>query len=302
MATSDLLIQPLWKVSHEATIVTTFEDDPAKRSIVYANPAFAELTGYKAEDVIGKPASICDGAKTDRALLDAAEVSLHAGEPHECILVKYRRDRTDYCYQQGLAPLLGADGKVTHLIESGHMVPKSFPNFQPGKQDPHFDFALPIPLMHFNDGHLPKHLTSNPETDALRALWEEKRGSRALPTREDFKVANLQRWMPHLSIADVLPNDQFQYSMFGSELADVYGQDLTGAQLNTLTPTDLWKVVLQHYREVVRTRQPLFAPISVSNGNWYTEVSRLLLPLSNEGETVSFILGADYSRTSQVKL
>jgi hypothetical protein len=53
-----------------------------------------------------------------------------------------------------------------------------------------------------------------------------------------------------------------------------------------------------HYREVVRTRQVLFAPISIANGRWYNEVSRMLLPLSDGGDSVSFIMAADYPRVS----
>jgi hypothetical protein len=52
-----------------------------------------------------------------------------------------------------------------------------------------------------------------------------------------------------------------------------------------------------HYREVVRTRQPLFAPISIANGRWCTEVTRLLLPLGDGGDAVAFVMGADYART-----
>jgi hypothetical protein len=59
--------------------------------------------------------------------------------------------------------------------------------------------------------------------------------------------------------------------------------------------TDLWLVVILHYQEVVRTRQPLFAPISVTNGRWCTEVSRLLLPLPANSH-VNFIMAADYKR------
>ena len=302
MAVASLPIQPIWTISKEAVLVTTFEDDPAARTIVYANPAFAALTGYDATEVIGKPASICDGARTDRALLQAAEEPLRTGEPYACVVIKYRRDRTIYLYQQGTAPLLGPDGEHSFLIESGSMVPMTFPSTQPGKADRHFDFTLPMPLLHFNDGKLPEHLASHPETDALRDLWEEKRAGRALPLRSDFNDAALRRWVAHLSIADVLPDDQFQFTAFGADLAQVYGQDLTGAMLTELTPSDIWKVVIQHYREVLKSKQPLFAPISVSNGNWYTEVSRILLPLSNDGETVNFILGADYSRIAPVVL
>jgi hypothetical protein len=47
---------------------------------------------------------------------------------------------------------------------------------------------------------------------------------------------------------------------------------------------------------VVRTRQPLFAPISIANGRWYNEVSRMLLPLTDDGERVALVRGADYPR------
>jgi hypothetical protein len=42
-------------------------------------------------------------------------------------------------------------------------------------------------------------------------------------------------------------------------LTRLYGRGLSGYILDDLTPKDLWSVVLMHYREVVRTRQPLFA-------------------------------------------
>jgi PAS domain S-box-containing protein len=103
MAITPLVIQPMWTISHDAIIVTTFEDDPAKRSIVYANAAFTKLTGYDATEIVGKPATICEGPKTDHALLHAAEAPLRAGEPYECLVMKYRRDLTEYCYRQILA-------------------------------------------------------------------------------------------------------------------------------------------------------------------------------------------------------
>jgi hypothetical protein len=86
--------------------------------------------------------------------------------------------------------------------------------------------------------------------------------------------------------------------LFGTELTRVYGRDLTEFCLDQLSPGDLWSVVIMHYQAVVKTRRPLFAPISISNGRWYSEVSRLLLPLSSDDCPVAFIMGADYSRTA----
>jgi hypothetical protein len=119
-------------------------------------------------------------------------------------------------------------------------------------------------------------LSSHSELDALKALWVEVCGERALPNRRDFDLDVMKRWAPHVSVAVVTPDGRFQFRLFGTELANVYGRDLTGCFLDELTPDDLWLVVILHYQEVVRTRQPLFAPISVTNGRWYTEVSRLL--------------------------
>ena len=155
--------------------------------------------------------------------------------------------------------------------------------------------TLPMPLQEFPDGVFPEHLTSHPELEALKDLWFEVSAAGALPNRGDFTLDIMTRWAPHLSIVLVTPDGRFQFRLFGTHLATVYGQDLTGCYLDELTPRDLWSVVVEHYRAVVKSGRPLFAPVSVSNGRWYTEVSRLLLPLSGNG-SVNFVMGADYRR------
>jgi hypothetical protein len=158
--------------------------------------------------------------------------------------------------------------------------------------------TLPMPMREYPFARMPEHLPSHPELDALKELWATICGKRALPRRSDFDLGTMKRWASHLSIATVTPDGRFQFRLFGTELTRLYGRDLTGCILDDLTPKDLWSVVIIHYREVVRTRQPLFAPISIANGRWYNEVSRLLLPLSDGGEAVAFVMGADYPRVS----
>jgi hypothetical protein len=155
-----------------------------------------------------------------------------------------------------------------------------------------------MPLKEFPAGEVPPHLQSHPDLDALLALWAKKRGARLLPLRADFDLPTMNRWASHLTIATVMPAGRFQFRLFGTELSTVYGQDLTGRMLDELTPRDLWSVVILHYQEVVQKMQPLFAPISIANGRWYSEVSRLLLPLAVEADEnrVAFIMGADYAR------
>ena len=57
-----------------------------------------------------------------------------------------------------------------------------------------------------------------------------------------------------------------------------------------------------HYSALRAGREDAAASIraiSIANGRWYSEVSRLLLPLAAEGEgsRVAFIMGADYARS-----
>ena len=159
-------------------------------------------------------------------------------------------------------------------------------------------FVIPMPLTQFGVGTLPTLLLSHLELDALLALWTRLRGDKPLPQRSDFDLTTVKRWASHLSIATVMPTGRFQYRLFGTDLTRVYG-DLTGKFLDELTPKDLWSRVLFCYQEVVRTQRPLFAPISITTGRWYSEVSHLALPLAAEGEDnkVACIMGADYART-----
>lgn len=116
-----------------------------------------------------------------------------------------------------------------------------------------------MPLFPLPTTDYPQHLTSHPELGALEALWVEVCGRRALSSRGDIDLSVMKRWAFHLSIAVVTHKGRFQFRLFGTELINVYGRDLTGRFLDELTPHDLRSVVILHSREVVKTRKPLFA-------------------------------------------
>jgi PAS domain S-box-containing protein len=55
---------------YESILVTTTGPGEAGHSIVYVNPAFTAMTGYGADEVIGKSQSILRGPTTDAAELE----------------------------------------------------------------------------------------------------------------------------------------------------------------------------------------------------------------------------------------
>jgi PAS domain S-box-containing protein len=297
------LIQPIWDISPYSIAVTSFDRDPQLRKFLYVNSAFTKTTGYSNAEAIGQAATLLYGPKTSQVEIQDYEATITLGKPCRTALTHYRKDGSEYVAFSTIAPLVDPDGSAHYLIlvETEHSSSESVST--PGAApDPSVvvPLNLPMPLEEFPHGHLPHHLDSHPELDAVQALWTEKRGDSPLPLRAEFGLALMSHWASHLSVATVMPKGRFQFRLFGTELARVYGQDLTGRFLDELTPRDLWSVIVMHYQEVVRTQQPLCAPISVANGRWYTEVSRLLLPLADESDvnTTAAIMGVDYKRVS----
>jgi PAS domain S-box-containing protein len=298
MTVLERLLQPVWEVSSEPIVVTGNEPESNERKILYVNQAFTRVTGYGKEEAIGRSLSLLHGAETDPNVLRTSEEQLREGRSQEYGLLHYRKDGSTYQCILTRAPLVDADGKSEYLISMLRLVPEPRPAAADRVAPPgSVPLTLPMPLHELPFSEQPKHLASHRELDALKALWLEVCGARALPSRREFDLDIMKRWASHLSVAVVRPDGDFQFRLFGTELAQVYGRDLTGCVLNELTPTDLWSVVILHYQDVVRTQRPLFAPISISNGRWYTEVSRLLLPLSGNGH-VNFVMAADYRRKS----
>jgi PAS domain S-box-containing protein len=303
MVSFDNLMQPIWEVSPYPIAVIRFDRDPRKRKFVYVNPAFAEVTGYSNEEAVGRPSTLLDGPNTSKAVVQEREAAVTHGKVFSAPLVRYRKDGSEYVAHARAAPLIEPDGSSHFLISIETTISPPNPESAIEAVTPHgvvVPLSLPMPLKEFPLGHLPTHLVAHPELDALQALWAKLRGDRPLPQRASFDLKTLKRWASHLSIATVMPTGRFQFRLFGTELARVYGHDLTGHFLDELPPRDLWSVIILHYELVVKTLQPLFAPISIANGRWYTEVSRLLLPLAAEGEgnRAAFIMGADYARST----
>jgi len=297
MAPFDSLFQLVWEVSPYPLAVISYERDPQDRKFVYINPAFTKLTGYTRSEAIGQPATLLHGPRTNLAAVHECEEKLTQGKAFFAPLLHYHKDGAEYMCQVTIAPLVEHDGSAHFLV----MVEMSFQATDEMTRSKdsvgaHVSLALPMPLKEYPDGRLPQHLRTHPELDALLALWNELRGARPLPLRTDFDLRTVKRWAHRLSIVTVAPKGRFQFRLFGTELARIYGHDLTGRFLDELAPRDLWSVVILHCQEVVRARRPLFAPICIANGHWYTEVSRLLLPLATEQDTVAFVMSADYVR------
>lgn len=136
---------------------------------------------------------------------------------------------------------------------------------------------------------------SDPGYDALRGLWESKRGGRRFPAWRAFTREELQRFWPHLMVLDVLEGPDFRYRHYGAGLAILFTHDFTGATTSSLPSTERQRVERDYVqaldgvpRDVVMERR--------IDGIRYRNVHKLILPLGEDGEavdTLMVLLGVD---------
>jgi len=102
--------------SKESIVITDAELDLPGPKIIFVNPAFTQMTGYAAEEVIGKSPRILQGPRTDKAVLSRLRKNLEQGEAFAGEAVNYRKDGKEFDLEWQIAPLHDASGKITHFV------------------------------------------------------------------------------------------------------------------------------------------------------------------------------------------
>lgn len=86
--------------------------------IVFANPAFAELTGYAPEDVIGRNCRFLQGEETTRESIDAIRQIIREQTVGTVEIVNYRKDGSSFVNALQLGPILDAEGELLYYFGS----------------------------------------------------------------------------------------------------------------------------------------------------------------------------------------
>ena len=111
-----LLRNPLARLN-DIVLITEAEpiDHPGPR-IVFVNEVFERLTGYTAQEAIGKTPRMLQGPKTDRAALDRIRAALAQWQPVREELVNYTKCGEEVYVEIDIVPLADEKGRYTHWI------------------------------------------------------------------------------------------------------------------------------------------------------------------------------------------
>lgn len=84
--------------------------------IIFANPAFEELTGYSAEEVLGQNCRFLQGDEHDQPGLAELRAALREARGVDVVVRNYRKDGSAFWNELRLAPILSESGELTHFI------------------------------------------------------------------------------------------------------------------------------------------------------------------------------------------
>ena len=108
-------------VAVERTRMPMVVTDPRQpdNPIVLANSAFLALTGYDAEEVLGRNCRFLQGPGTDQADVDAIRRGLAAGDEHVTVLLlNYRKDGSAFWNDLAISPVTDESGALIYHFAS----------------------------------------------------------------------------------------------------------------------------------------------------------------------------------------
>lgn len=141
--------------------------------------------------------------------------------------------------------------------------------------------------------------------DIIRAInqcwllnyWKQARGDRRLPPWQEMEGRGFAGMISNLSLLDVSGSNgdtRFRVRFHGARVGEAYGStDCQGRYLDEILAPATRDAGLATYRHVVATGQPVYTSADITDIDGHlVHFERLLLPFSEDGETVNRILAS----------
>lgn len=138
---------------------------------------------------------------------------------------------------------------------------------------------------------------------ALEAYWQSHAADGRLPGHEMIDPLSLRPWLGRLLLVDVVDGSDFVYRLYGTDVAETFGQDMTGRSPQGFPPHHV-EIIVAPYRSVAATRAPRYtAHIMSIQERKFAAWERVILPVAGPGGAVGQLLVglhrvrvADYQR------
>ncbi len=113
---TNISFRSIVEAADDIVIVTTPEIDEPGPQILYVNPAFTKLTGYSAEEVLGKSPRILQGPGTSRLTLNTIRNGLAARADVREKILNFSKSGAPYWLDLRITPLRDRSGKLIAFV------------------------------------------------------------------------------------------------------------------------------------------------------------------------------------------
>ncbi|HTF16755.1 MAG TPA: ATP-binding protein [Chryseolinea sp.] len=106
-------------ITNTTDAVVIMEAKPSEETgpkIIYVNNAFTLMTGYNAEEIIGKTLHAFYGEKTDRDQIDSIDKAMRTFQTIEVEIVNYKKTGQPFWNNFTIVPVIDKTSKLTHCI------------------------------------------------------------------------------------------------------------------------------------------------------------------------------------------
>jgi len=96
--------------------ITVADAQSEEVPIIYVNAGFEEMTGYKADEVVGRNCRFLQGPETDPDTVETIRKALAAGSECHVTILNYRKDSSKFWNELRITPVFDEAGHLTHFV------------------------------------------------------------------------------------------------------------------------------------------------------------------------------------------
>lgn len=106
-----LLLRTATELSFNSILITG-----ADRRIIYANPAFCNMTGYPLDELLGENPRMLQGPLTEQSVIDRMTAALQKNDSFNGSTINYRKNGRPYLVEWTISPICSASGELRYFI------------------------------------------------------------------------------------------------------------------------------------------------------------------------------------------
>ena len=130
----------------------------------------------------------------------------------------------------------------------------------------------------------------------LLAYWSQQRQGRFAPARRDIDPVDIPQLLPHVALTEIIHSGdgtapRFRYRLAGTQIEERFGCSLTNRFLDELKRGAYLDFIEELYARMMAEKVPIYSENTFETDDLNKlQAKRLMLPLSDDGETVNMVL------------